>query len=92
MHLAAEIIPEKWISLSEEEFNPEIAEFNERVRDLENPFIIAKTLRKAASLITERLPKRIATAEGFVAFAIDWEVQGDDLAKILKQWKQQGWI
>lgn len=98
--LAAEIDSKRWIELSEEDFVPEITQFNERVQDSETA--VAKMLRAAALLVTKAAPKAIKVTPGFVAFPIDWELEGDDLGKILKQcgaspaklreWKNQGWL
>ena len=58
-------------------------------------------LRESTRLVTDDAPEKLG-ASGFVAFAIDWELEGDEMAKSLKQrgpapakmraWKKQGWI
>ena len=59
-------------------------------------------LRAAALRVTKAAPKALEVVPGFVAFPVDWELEGDDLGKILKQcgatpsklreWKKQGWV
>jgi len=98
--LAAEIDPAHWIALSEEDFAPEITQFNQRTA--ENITALAKMLRNAARLVTERAPGALRVADGFVAFAIDWELEGEQIEEILEQcgaapakikaWKTQRWI
>ncbi len=83
--LAAEIKPNRWIALVEEDFVPEITEFTERVKAKENVTAIPKMLRKAATLVTQNAPSLPCTADGFVAYAIEWEIEGDQIRKILKQ-------
>jgi hypothetical protein len=100
--LAAEIDPKRWIRLSEEDFAPEITAFNQRVEASQNPAAVAKMLRTAARRVTESAAKELPVVEGFVAFAIDWELEGDEIVKILKQcgaapkrlheWKKHGWL
>ena len=41
-------------------------------------------MREAAKLISERVRSEFATTDEFFAFAIDWELEGDDLPKVLK--------
>jgi hypothetical protein len=100
--LATEIGSRRWLELSDENFADALADFNARVESSENATAVAKMLRAAARRVTERAPSAVATAEGFVAFAVDWELEGESLATILKQcgappeklraWKKIGWI
>ncbi|MDE3201142.1 MAG: hypothetical protein KGN79_09485 [Acidobacteriota bacterium] len=74
-----------WIELNEEDFEPEMTEFVERMSAAENWNPGSKMLRQAASSITEHAHESLPVADGFVAFAIDWEFEGHDLPAILKQ-------
>ena len=42
-------------------------------------------VRQAALLVTQRASESLPIADGFVAFAIDWEFEGYKLNAILKQ-------
>ena len=88
--LATEIDPSRWISLAEEDFEPEITEFGQRVEASDNSTAVSKMLREAARRVTERAPAELDVADGFVAFAIDWELEGDELAKILQRGDKDG--
>ena len=76
---------ENWIGLNEEDFEPEMAEFLERMHAAENWDWGSRMLRRAAYLVTQRASESVPTAHGFVAFAIDWEFEGHNLDAILKQ-------
>jgi hypothetical protein len=73
------------VELNEEEFEPEMAEFLERMNNAENWEPGPKMLRKAALLITTLAPSSLPVSDGFIAFAIDGEFEGHDLLNILKQ-------
>lgn len=101
--LAAKIAPSRWISLSEAELAPDLTEFNQRVEGLaDSSAAVSKMLRAAARRVTEQAPTELRVADGFVAFAIDWELEGHELSRILKQcgatakrirdWKRDGWL
>lgn len=100
LNLAGHIAPNRWVALAEEQFAPEITQFDARTSGNSNA--VSKMLRNAARLVTQRAPGVIDVSPEFIAFAIDWEVEGHELAKILKQcgappaqlkaWKAQGWI
>lgn len=60
-------------------------------------------LRKTASLLTfHKLNQKIAVTNDFVAYAIDWELEGQEFEEILKDcgqspkiieaWKAKEWI
>jgi hypothetical protein len=93
---------DRWLPLREEDFAPAIADFHERLRATERYEAGTRMLRAATRQITERAPQELRTAEHFVAFAIDWEFEGDGLAAILKACgaspdamralKARGWI
>lgn len=74
-----------WIELNEEDFDPEMAEFLERMNTAENWNHGSRMLRQAASLVTKLAPGSLPTSDGFVSFAIDWEFEGHELLAILKQ-------
>jgi hypothetical protein len=74
-----------WIGLIEEDFEPEMAEFLERMNAAESWEPGSRMLRQAALLVTQRASESLPIADGFVAFAIDWEFEGHNLNAILKQ-------
>jgi hypothetical protein len=100
--LVTEIDAGRWLELSDEKFADALADFNARVESANNSTAVAKMLRAAASRVTKEAPKVVATAKGFVAFPVDWELEGDRLGSILKQcgataeklreWKKLGWL
>jgi hypothetical protein len=83
--LPTAIDPRNWISLSEEDFEPEMAEFLERMSSAEKWDHGSRMLRQAARMITHQGPDSFMVDDYFVAFAIDWEFEGQELPKILKQ-------
>ena len=93
---------DRWLPLREEDFAPAITDFHERLRATETHQAGTRMLREAARQITVRAPQELRTAAHFVAFAVDWEFEGDDLAAILKAcgaapdslraMKARGWI
>ncbi len=98
---------DRGIELSAEHFEPEMAEFTERLRasergDAGRDDAATAMLRAAASLVTRLTPESVPTAEGFLAYAIDWELEGDAFPKILKDcgadasalriWRKRGWL
>ena len=90
------------IQLSEQDFEPEMAEFLERLRTSERFEAGTKMLRAAARLITKQKAAPVPTAEAFLAYAVDWELEADEFPKILrdcgadssslKTWKKRGWL
>jgi hypothetical protein len=74
-----------WLELNEEDFEPEMAEFLERMNMAENWDLGSRMLRQAALLVTKLAPEAMPVADGFVAFAIDSEFEGHKLVAILKQ-------
>jgi hypothetical protein len=73
------------VDLKPEDFEPDMAEFTERLDADEQSGAGTDMLRQAALMITKRAPDSIQTSPAFVAFAIDWESEGHDLHSILKQ-------
>jgi hypothetical protein len=74
---------DRWLPLREEDFAPGITDFHERLRATEKHEAGTRMLRDAARQITERAPRQLRTAAHFVAFAVDWELEGDELPAIL---------
>ena len=99
--LASRIPAERWIELDEDSLQPELAELVGRAEASSDDRAIPKLLRAAARRVTEQAPSTGRVADGFVAFAIDWTMESDELAKILRQcgaspeqlkaWKRRGW-
>ena len=73
------------IALNQQDFEPEMAEFTERLNADEEWDPGTSMLRKAALLVQQQLPHVLPTADCFVAFPIDWEFEGQDLHAILKE-------
>ncbi|MGA2137073.1 MAG: hypothetical protein ABSH50_32680 [Bryobacteraceae bacterium] len=100
--LVVAVDSKRWIELVEEDFAPEITEFADRIDYIEQSQTGAKMVRQAARMVTEFGRGQPWAAENFVAFAIDWEFEGGDLADILKEcgadgktlreWTQRGWL
>jgi hypothetical protein len=85
LSLTLSIDSNRWMSLVAEEFEPDMTDFAQRLSNTEKWDLGSKMVRQAARKVTERAPDFIATADSFLAFAIDWELEGHDLAAILKQ-------
>ena len=93
---------DRWLELPVEAFSPEIADFEARLREGDDHETGPRMLRAAARLVTERAPKHLITASSFVAFAVDWEAEGDELESILKEcgasrealaeFRSRGWL
>ena len=90
------------IELHADDLEPELAEFNGRILESEKWTEGAKMLREAARLLTQHQSLGVPTAEAFVAFAIDWELEIDNFSRILRAcgadaksiraWKARGWL
>ena len=93
---------ERMLSLNQEDFEPEITKFTDRVLESEEFDDGDKMLRETARLVTTGAAGNVPVAEGFVAFAIDWETDFDEFSKILTDcgadskslalWKERGWL
>jgi hypothetical protein len=81
--LVSELDSSRWIQMREEEFAPDITDFRQRVQSTGAYGAAGRMLRNAARQVTERGPAHFPTAEHFVAYAIDWEAEGDELERIL---------
>lgn len=93
---------DRWIEMPVEAFSPQIADFEARLREEADHDTGPRMLRAAARLVTDRAPQRLDTAPIFVAFAVDWEADGDDLERILRdcgaspravaEFRARGWL
>lgn len=100
--LVTEIPASHWLNFSADESLEGLEEFNQMVEDSLSSEPRAKMLRSAARQVTELARAQLPVSPDFVAYAINWEMEGDDIAKILKQcgatptalknWKKKGWI
>ncbi|MEN9359234.1 MAG: hypothetical protein RL095_769 [Verrucomicrobiota bacterium] len=100
--LVSEIPESHWLSFSADESFEGWEEFNQMVEVALSPEPRSKMLRSAARQVTELARTQLTVPPDFVAYAINWEMEGDDIAKILKQcgatpatlknWKKKGWI
>lgn len=82
--LVTAIDPSQWLVMPEDDFAPDITDFHQRVVSTERGEVGARMLQEAARQVTERGPREFRSSQGFVAYAIDWEAEGDQLEKILK--------
>jgi hypothetical protein len=80
--LAAEIDESRWLTLDDDVAAPELAELEQRAGDSSSALV--KMLRAVACSVTERARAELPVTPDFVAFAIDWEIEGDNVKKILK--------
>ena len=96
------ITRQRMIELPQEDFEPEMADFMQRLESSDRYQAGTRMLREAARLLTKLNGAQATTANGFVAFAIDWEFEGHDLLKVLKDcgadshalrvWRERGWL
>ncbi|HEX5323806.1 MAG TPA: hypothetical protein VFW40_08475 [Capsulimonadaceae bacterium] len=90
------------IELHELDFKPELRKLVKRMEASEDYEPGTTMLRRAAALVTERAPKELNTAPGFLAFAMDWDNDGHEVEAVLKEcgassealelWKSTGWL
>lgn len=98
--LAAEIDAKRWLALDDNTAAPELTELEQRAG--ESGTALVKMLRSVARTVTERARAELPVTPDFVAFAIDWEIEGEKLKKILgecgasaeqlRAWKKQRWL
>jgi hypothetical protein len=74
-----------WLALNGQNFEPEMADFTERLNSAEDWNPGTKMLWRAASEVTKLATHSLPTADCFVVYAIDWEFEGQDLQAILKK-------
>ena len=84
LFLCTAIDVRRWIQLREEDFSPAMVEFQEHLRSTEQYDAGTGMLRDAARQVTELARRQLAVTPHFVAYAIDWELEGDQLATILR--------
>jgi hypothetical protein len=102
LSLVAAIPPGRWIQLPAEDFEPAMTDFRERLERTGGWQAGTRMLREAARQVTGAARTQLNTMETFVAFAIDWEMEDDDLAAILEEcgatpeslhaFRAKGWI
>lgn len=100
--LVVAIDASRWIELPEESLAPAITDFHERLRTTEQYDAGTQMLRNAARHVNALARARLRTTALFVAYAIDWEAEGDQLEAILQEcgataesldlFRSRGWI
>ncbi|HEX8943292.1 MAG TPA: hypothetical protein VF785_09155 [Gemmatimonadaceae bacterium] len=89
-HRCVELHPiatDRMIELPAAEFEPEMAELMSRMVSKDDWTIGTKMLRDAARLLSNSDDLSASSVESFYAFAIDWELEGDDFHQIVKECK-----
>jgi hypothetical protein len=79
------VASDRVIELTAAEFEPEMAELMGRMSSKDDWTIGTKMLRHAARLLSKADGLRAPVLESFCAFAIDWELEGDDFDQIVKE-------
>jgi len=79
------IATDHMIDLPAGRFEPEMAELMGRMSSKGDWAVGTKMLRHAARLLSNADHLRAPTIESFYAYAIDWELEGDDFAQISKE-------
>jgi len=79
------IATDHMIDLPAGRFEPEMAELMGRMSSKGDWTVGTKMLRHAARLLSNTGHLRAPTIESFYAYAIDWELEGDDFAQISKE-------
>lgn len=102
LSLVLAIDQDRWITLDPEEFEPELTDFRSRMEKTGSWTAGTRMLREAARQVTRSVPSRVRTSPTFIAFAIDWEAEGDDLESVVRECgataaaladlKARGWI
>jgi len=94
---------ENLLYLEPDQFEYQLQQLTQLMEQNENYNLGTAMLRKAASILTlNRLDKKLAVSDDFVAYAIDWEMEGQEFEKILEEcgqkpetialWKTNKWI
>ncbi len=95
--------PGDFISVNDENIEEEFTEFCRMIDEKESWNAASNMLRNVARILTlSKLDNKIKVTNDFVAFAVDMELEGRELDKIIikcgadkasvKQWKKLGWI
>jgi hypothetical protein len=94
--------PDDYATLPQEDFEPDISDFTLQVHQSMKYDAGKKMMREAARQLGALAREKLPTTDEFVAFAIDWEMEGDILAKVLvdcgaradlvKAWKKRRWL
>lgn len=102
LRLCLAIEPGRWLELAEESFAPDITDFTERLRRTGQYSAGTRMLRDAARELTTRVPRELGADRFFVAYAVDWEAEGDQLEDLLRDCgatpeslralKSRGWL
>ena len=93
---------ERGFELAEEDVGPQLADFVARLEQPARFELGGAMLRESARIVTAAADSPFPRAADFIAYAIDWELEVDDLARILKAcgasppslaaWKKRGWL
>src|SRR5581483_7398411 len=83
--LPSTVDPKRWISLNQEDFEPGMADFLERMGTAQRWDAGTRMLREAALMVNRLADGALRTADTFVAWAIDWEIEGEQFPVILKR-------
>ena len=83
-------------------FATQMSEFVRRIEEKDDARAGTKMLRAAARILSTDATAPYRRAPDFIAYAIDWELEGDDLRKILSacgatqsaiaSWDRRGWL
>jgi hypothetical protein len=100
LQLILEVPQAQWAELPEDKLGDEGAILSARLAKSEQWTPVKKMMRLASKLIMESAGRRLALSPEFIAYAIDWEVEGEQLKKVLTAcgvskdllmaWKQKG--
>lgn len=83
--LATVIEPKDWIYLDAESLEAEIAQITTTENESKNAENGTRLLRKSAYLVTQAGRKQSKMSSDFIAFPIDWELEGHELPQILRE-------
>lgn len=94
---------ENYIDMDSHVFEQQLQQLVQLMEERENFDLGTNLLRKTASLLTlNKLGQKITVSDDFVAYAIDWEMEGQEFEEILKEcgqsskiiqeWKAKEWI
>lgn len=92
-----------YIDIDSNVFEQQLQQLIQLMEEREDFDLGTDMLRKTASILTlNKLDQKIAVSDDFVAYAIDWEMEGQEFEEILKEcgqspeiieeWKAKEWI